>query len=489
MAIKRVLCVILSLVILAGCLMVGTWAETEIDPKTDSVKTVYVSDGGSAENNGLTRETPVPYLNTAIKIINDAAAADPAIKQGKIVLVGDITPGVTSSYNFGELTQLDPYEIPLTITAETRADGDGKQRYSIILKLSGKTHGDAVRGLLIGGFTTFENIGLDMQNGRGVIYENCKGLIMGTNITVVTPSKTYISIGYQNVDASKTETKLGNSYIEVHSGSYNRLHLVPHYQGKYSMGNLTVIAENCTFTGTGIDMCTVNWAAGEYVVNGDINILLDNVSFTGSNGRVQLGLASDVQSYQINGNIFVRAVGLVGLGKQGNPVPVNFGKKVTFAEGCGLRVSRPDSIARYVSAPSGDDRVKAVGDLSCLPTLAGYQDNRAKSEGETYSARFVATIPMLDGLSKVGFEITPKIGDNSGVTQTVEGTTVYSSIQALDESVTATSLGGRYIYALEIKNIPVAITEVEYTVTPYVIDSNGNRVNGLTKTITVSAAS
>lgn len=487
MAIKRVLCVVLSLVILAGCLMVGTWAETEIDPKTDSVKTVYVSDGGSAANNGLTRETPVPYLNTAIKIINDATAADPAIKQGKIVLVGDITPGVTSSYKFGELTQLDPYEIPLTVTAETGADG---KRYSIILKVSDeliKNDTNTVRGLLIGGFTTFENIGLDMKNGRGVIYENCKGLIMGTGIEVADPSKTYISIGNQNADALKSMAELGNSYIEVHSGSYNRLHLVPHYEGKYSMGNLTVIAENCTFTGTGMDMCTANWAAGEYVVNGDINILLgDNISFTGGNRRVQLGLASDVQSYQINGNIFVRAVDLK---KQ---VPVNFGKKVTFAEGCGLRVSRPDSIAWYLpapAAPSVDNRVKAVGDLSCLPTLAGYQDNRAKSEGETYSARFVATIPMLDGLSKVGFEITPKIGDNSGTTQTVEGTTVYSSIQALDESVTATSLGGRYIYALEIKNIPVAITEVEYTITPYVIDSNGNRVNGLTKTITVSAAS
>ena len=481
MAIKRVLCVVLSLVILAGCLMVGTWAETEIDPKTDSVKTVYVSDGGSAENNGLTRETPVPYLNTAIKIINDATAADPAIKQGKIVLVGNITPGVTS-YEVGELTQLDPYEIPLTVTAETGADG---KRYSIILKT--KNNFDTVRGLLIGGFTTFENIGLDMKSGRGVIYENCKGLIMGTGIEVADPSKTYISIGNQNADALKPMAELGNSYIEVHSGSYNRLHLVPHYEGKYSMGNLTVIAENCTFTGTGIDMCTVNWQPGEYVVNGDINILLgDNVSFTNNNRRVQLGLANDLQSYQINGNIFVRAV---GLDKQKQQVPVNFGKKVTFAEGCGLRVSRPNSIEWYLPAPSGDDRVKAVGDLSCLPTLAGYQDNRAKSEGETYSARFVATIPMLDGLSKVGFEITPKIGDNSGTTQTVEGTTVYSSIQALDESVTATSLGGRYIYALEIKNIPVAITEVEYTITPYVIDSNGNRVNGLTKTITVSAAS
>lgn len=148
MAIKRVLCVVLSLVILAGCLMVGTWAETEIDPKTDSVKTVYVSDGGSSENNGLTRETPVPYLNTAIKIINDAAAADPAIKQGKIVLVGDITPGVTSSYNFGELTQLDPYEIPLTVA---RIDRETGGQYVILPLHCHTTEGPLTHGTYIWG--------------------------------------------------------------------------------------------------------------------------------------------------------------------------------------------------------------------------------------------------------------------------------------------------------------------------------------------------
>ena len=485
MAIKRVLCVILSLVILTGCLMVGTWAETEVDPETDSVKTVYVSDDGNAENDGSTRATPVKSLDAAIEIINKAKAANPAIKQGKIVLVGDVTLSFTYYKDLGSFMCLKTYTMPLTVTAETRADGT---RYSILFE---GTDAREVYGLVIGGFTTFENVRLDVQNARGVIYENCKGLIMGEGIDVAYSNNTYISVGSQDKNASTKMVELGNSYIEVHSGSYNRLHLVPQYPGKYTMGNMTVIAENCTFTGTGIDMCTANWAGGEYVINGDVNILLEeNVNFTNGNKRIQLGLASDVQKYQINGNVFVRAVGLK------ITVPVKFGNKVTFAEGCGLRVSRPDSIAAKVSTPSGDNRVKAVGDLSCLPTLAGYQDNRANSEGETYSARFVATIPMLDGLSKVGFEITPKIGDKTGTKQTIEGTKqtiegtmVYSSIQALGEQVTATSLGGRYIYALEIENIPNAITEVEYTVTPYVIDGNGNRVNGLTKTIAVSAAS
>ena len=67
MAIKRVLCVILSLVILTGCLMVGTWAETEVDPETDSVKTVYVSGKGNDENDGSTTATPVNSLNDAIE--------------------------------------------------------------------------------------------------------------------------------------------------------------------------------------------------------------------------------------------------------------------------------------------------------------------------------------------------------------------------------------------------------------------------------------
>ena len=98
----------------------------------------------------------------------------------------------------------------------------------------------------------------------------------------------------------------------------------------------------------------------------------------------------------------------------------------------------------------------------------------------------MATIPAVDGLSKVGFEV---IATYSGGQKKfdVSGTQVYTSVNALGESVSANSLGGKVVYALVIEDIPVSAGEVTYTVKPYTIAQGTTaKTYGVEKTIPVA---
>lgn len=477
---KRVLCALLSLLLVAGCLTVGAFA-TETENETEKVVTAYVKDGGNGD--GLSEDTPVGYINNAIEVINDARKNDETITAGKIVLVGDVTPGKTLDATSWYLTSLDAYEIPITITS--KCGDDGAPLYKLSLQLpEAKADKNHIRGLVIGGFTTFENITIDSNSGRCVIYENYKGLVIGEGVKVTRPldndgsAGTFISAGSQSANASIPSAAPGNSYIEIHSGEWNRVTLVPIYEGKYRMGNITVIADHCTFKKTGIDMATANWQAGEYIIDGDVNVLIGkDVTFTDI-ARVQIGLGSDVQSSLINGNVFVG----VDAAYSSKTIGINFGNRVTFKDGRKLYVSDPGSKA---TKPTSDARYSATS--VCLPTLAGHQVKSGSDE--TWSTRFLATVPTVEGLSKVGFEITPKVGDQTGTTKTVDADTVYASVVASGETVSATSLGNRYLYAVDIEGIPTSAAAVEFTVKPFVTDSNGTTVYGTTYTVTVNAPS
>lgn len=102
------------------------------------------------------------------------------------------------------------------------------------------------------------------------------------------------------------------------------------------------------------------------------------------------------------------------------------------------------------------------------PTYVGYQTS-AVSEGK-YSVRFVAFINYLDNVASVGFIIRAQYTkDAAPVDKTVTQycSYVYTSILAAGVPVTAESLGGNYVYALHIDNIPENVGEITFTVTPY----------------------
>ena len=107
----------------------------------------------------------------------------------------------------------------------------------------------------------------------------------------------------------------------------------------------------------------------------------------------------------------------------------------------------------------------------------------AVSAENTYSARFVGTLNSID-YSAVGLRITTDT--ESGIVYGGCCTEVYTSILGNFERYTAEELGGNYIFAWTIEDIPSSVGEITFTVTPFL--AIGETVYyGEAKTITHAA--
>lgn len=97
-------------------------------------------------------------------------------------------------------------------------------------------------------------------------------------------------------------------------------------------------------------------------------------------------------------------------------------------------------------------------------TIRGYQ--QTKVESGVWSVRFVATGKQVEGIERVGFEVTLTDG------QTVDKSTtiVYESLNANygAETVTASSYSDEWITAIAVNEIPYTSGELEFTVKPYI---------------------
>lgn len=107
-----------------------------------------------------------------------------------------------------------------------------------------------------------------------------------------------------------------------------------------------------------------------------------------------------------------------------------------------------------------------------------------------FSTRFVGTVDST-AYAEVGFEITvTNYNGASGQMKVYDTNTVYSSIVGSTEvggsvTYTAEDLGGTYIFALSVNNIPTD-KAVEFLITPYYIAVGGTeRVPGAEYTVTV----
>ncbi len=101
-----------------------------------------------------------------------------------------------------------------------------------------------------------------------------------------------------------------------------------------------------------------------------------------------------------------------------------------------------------------------------------------------YSVRFVATFTgEISAYDKVGFKVTVGTDDYSK-----ECAKVYTSVAGDSASITAAALGGDYIFALAIKDIPTSAGEVTFTVTPYTVAAGQtDEVLGTAYTVTYNA--
>ncbi|MBQ8213027.1 MAG: hypothetical protein IJZ80_03375 [Clostridia bacterium] len=103
------------------------------------------------------------------------------------------------------------------------------------------------------------------------------------------------------------------------------------------------------------------------------------------------------------------------------------------------------------------------------------------TNANTQSVRFIATLQSLQG-SEAGFEVTAKYLEGGVLkekTWVVKATHVYSKINATENgtvvAVTAAELGGTYLCALSVDDVPTNIGQVDFYVKSYVV-INGEKV-------------
>ncbi len=96
----------------------------------------------------------------------------------------------------------------------------------------------------------------------------------------------------------------------------------------------------------------------------------------------------------------------------------------------------------------------------------------------------------LAGVRAVGFDITMTVKQSGKVWSNKEGDepsrikTVYSSIMADGDTVSAESLDGDYIFIAVVGGIKQGVGELDFEITPFYEDTDGNLINGATTVFT-----
>lgn len=129
-----------------------------------------------------------------------------------------------------------------------------------------------------------------------------------------------------------------------------------------------------------------------------------------------------------------------------------------------------------------EDEIKSVSGetpLNNIPVFAGTQETLVGADG-TQSIRFIGTIDSLE-YSRVGFRISVTYSPSSEeVTKSVDRScsNVYYSLTASDtdgniSQITATELGGTYIFALSVTQVPCNVGTMTFNVVPYAVSTDG----------------
>lgn len=179
-------------------------------------------------------------------------------------------------------------------------------------------------------------------------------------------------------------------------------------------------------------------------------------SFTKNSARIKYN--AEVMNYYthmryVNGTLYIADR---GAGEATEAVDVNADKiwKVTY------------------DSPVYNDTVKTIG----------FQTSDVNTETNTYCTRFVATLDSLE-YNGAGFEISYEYTNAEGVlvkhSYTPEETVcknAYTGISGMGATLRAQGLGGRYLIAMSVENIPTSIGEITFSVRAYVLGADGTQI-------------
>lgn len=121
----------------------------------------------------------------------------------------------------------------------------------------------------------------------------------------------------------------------------------------------------------------------------------------------------------------------------------------------------------WFTQPSATGEQEIYLDNFCYSSMNYAGAQASAVENDKYSVRFLGAIDSLD-YAKVGVKLAVRTAGGAGEL-TRETTTVYGAINAGfgAEEVSANALGGNYMIALAVKDIPVSVGEVLFDVTFY----------------------
>lgn len=127
--------------------------------------------------------------------------------------------------------------------------------------------------------------------------------------------------------------------------------------------------------------------------------------------------------------------------------------------------------------------------VSELPVFRGTQETSLTGGASVYNVRFLSVITDMDFFA-AGYEVNAAYSTGEK-NYSHECTAVYKKVLAsapdgLNATYTAEELGGNYIFALTISDIPVSLGQVTFTVTPYAV-KDGVRVTGTEYSIVYNA--
>lgn len=125
--------------------------------------------------------------------------------------------------------------------------------------------------------------------------------------------------------------------------------------------------------------------------------------------------------------------------------------------------------------------------------FCGYQTTAKNAGTNRFDLRLVATlIGDYTEYQNVGFEVSVSVNGGEQVKREQTVKTLYNSIAATNGAGTETEtaysaaeLGGNYIFVLVCKGLPAESGPVQFTVTVFHTDANGERVYGKSQTFTV----
>lgn len=422
---KRILSVLLLISLLP--LLPLTVGANDDTPATTTPQTVYVSSSGNDTTAAVGDKTK-PFKDFLTAYGNLTATG------GTVVLLDDVTIDLQGVTKIGDAIRIYLPESEHLI-AVCGVYHEDTQAYSALCL----TNGSAGVCFEQQGDVVFYDMIFRVQFAQNLFFAaNGYDLTFGFHITNETASSKYgvnIIAGAQNSAGGVAQNPNGGPNISVYSGNWDRVRA-------NSFQNLSM--------------------------NGDCNLYLYGGSFNGITM-----MQKSTYTKNLGGTIHY------------------FGGTITSISGM-VPEGKTSTLILYNGAVLGVTPTTAFTETKTLtapipaPAYAldfyGMQTTAVSAEN-TYSARFVGTLNSID-YSAVGLRITTDT--ESGIVYGGCCTEVYTSILGNFERYTAEELGGNYIFAWTIEDIPSSVGEITFTVTPFL--AIGETVYyGEAKTITHAA--